>query len=338
MSANADNAPRFKAGTDHVESWFVRANDPASPRAIWLKATVLTRADGTSLSQAWCSVFDGDRTQAFCLDVQLADATFDAAADGVVAEVGPLRLVLAPDGGASTGALTSAAGRVDWDLAFERIAGPLGRPLSLFPTQRLVDAPFPKNKLLTPLPVATFGGSVTWDGAMWDLGGWVGMQGHNWGAAHSPEYAWGQCVFPDPATGAPYAVVEGASGRIELGNRLSPLMSMLVVRRGDEEYRFDRIVDLWRQRPDVAFPRWSLRMSGRHGDARLEMLGAPASMVCLAYKNPARATSYCLNSKTASVGLTVKPKRGETFELTSEHGGALEFLGPEQVAEVQPVV
>ncbi|HEU4810620.1 MAG TPA: hypothetical protein VFT00_00630 [Nocardioides sp.] len=338
MTPNADNAARFRTGTDHVESWFVRANDPVSPKAIWLKATVLTRADGTSLSQAWCSVFDGDRTQAFCLDVPLDEATFDDSPSGLLAKVGSLKLDLNSEGGSSTGSLVSGSSRVGWDLGFDRLQGSLGRPLTLFPSQRLIDAPFPKNKLLTPFPVAMFGGSVTWDEATWDLDGWVGMQGHNWGAAHSPEYAWGQCVFPDLASGAPYAVVEGASGRIELGSRLSPLMSMLVVRRGDEEYRFDKIVDLWRQRPEVEFPRWSLRMSGRDGDARLEMLGAPESMVCLAYKNPARATSYCLNSKTASVRLTVKPKRGEQFELISEHGGALEFLGPEQVLEVQPVV
>lgn len=338
MTSNADNAPRFRTGTGHVESWFVRANDPASPRAIWLKATALTRADGTSLSQAWCSVFDGDRTQAYCLDVPLEEATFDHGPSGLLAKVGSLSLDLNTDGGSSTGLLASGTSQVSWDLGFDRLPGSLGRPLSLFPTQRLVDAPFPRNKLLTPFPVATFGGSVTRDGATWDLDGWVGMQGHNWGAAHSPEYAWGQCVFPDPATGTPYAVVEGASGRIELGSRLSPLMSMLVVRRGEEEWRFDKIIDLWRQRPEVEFPRWSLRMSGRDADARLDMLGSPESMVCLAYQNPARATSYCLTSKTASVRLTVRPKRGEQFELRSEHGGALEFLGPEQVPEVQPVV
>ena len=239
MTANADNRPRFRLGTDHVESWFVRANDPASPRAVWVKATVLTKADGSSLSQAWCSLFDGDRTRAYRLDVPLAGATFDDGPAGLRAEVGPMTLGLAADAGASGGELGSGAGGVRWDLGFDRVPGPLGRPMSLLPTQRLVDAPFPKNKLLTPFPLATFAGTVTWDDESWDLGGWTGMQGHNWGTAHSPEYAWGQCVFADPA-GSPVAVVEGASGRIELGRRLSPLLSMLVVRSGDREYRFDR--------------------------------------------------------------------------------------------------
>ena len=61
---------------------------------------------------------------------------------------------------------------------------------------------------------------------------------------------------------------------------------MLVVRRGDEEYRFDRILDLWRQQPRLDFPRWTLAMRGRDGRARLEMTGCTGAMVCLGYDNP----------------------------------------------------
>lgn len=310
MTAVADNAPRFRENTDHVESWFVRANDPASPRAVWLKRTVLCRRDGTTVTEAWISVFDGTRTAAYRREERLD-------------------LDLAAGGGRSAGTL----GDVSWDLAFTRDPGPLGEPMSLLPSARMVDAPFPKNKLLSPFPVATFAGGLRWGGETWDLDGWIGMEGHNWGAAHSPEYAWGQCVFPEQG-----AVVEAASGRIELGSRTSPLFSMLVVRVGDVEHRFDRIVDRWRQQPVLDFPRWTLGMRGRAGRARLEMTADPAAMVCLGYDNPARPRSYCLNSKTARVRLSVEPRRGAPFELTSEHGGALEFLRPDPVAEVQPVV
>lgn len=311
------NGARYAVGTNHVESWFVRANDPTAPRAVWLKATVLTKADGTLLAESWCSVFDGDRTAAFRRDIVLGDAGFQ----------------LAEDSGMLRGELTSATGAVAWDVTFRRSPGPLGKPMSLLPSTRLVDAPFPKNKLLTPFPVADFSGGVTWDGETWDLEGWIGMQGHNWGPSHAPEYAWGQCVFPEED-----AVVEGASGRLELGRRTSPLFSMLVVRRGEEEYRFDRLVDRWRQKPEIDFPSWTLEMRGHDGRARLEMTGSPSSMVCLGYDNPARPRSYCLNSKTARARVVVLPHGGTAFTLTSEHGGALEFLGADPVPEVQPVV
>ena len=50
MNATDDNRRRYRPGTDHVESWFVRANDPAGPRAVWLKKTVLAKAGGFGLS------------------------------------------------------------------------------------------------------------------------------------------------------------------------------------------------------------------------------------------------------------------------------------------------
>jgi hypothetical protein len=338
MTARSDNAPRFHSGTDHVESWFLRANDPTSPRAIWLKATVLTKTDGTRLSQAWFSVFDGDRTEAACLDVPLDQARFDDSEDQLDVVVGPLTWQIAEDSGTSHGSLEGGHHTVTWDLRFTRAEGSLGATMSLLPTARLVDAPFPKNKLLSPFPLAQFAGTVTWGEETWDLAGWHGMQGHNWGAAHSPEYAWGQCVFTDVAGGEPFAVLEAASGRIPLGPVQSPFISMLVLRCDGAEYRFDRLVDLWRQHPDVAFPRWGLQMTGADGVVDLEMTGRPEAMVCLAYQNPARATSYCLNSKTAEVRVRVRPRNGHAFELVSAHGGALEFLASAPVPEIAPVV
>lgn len=338
MTARSDNAPRFQPGADHVESWFLRANDPASPRAIWLKATVLTKADGSRLSQAWFSVFDGDRTEAACLDVPLDEARFEDGEEHLGIVVGALHWTIAEDSSDSHGSLDGEHRTVAWDLSFARSEGPLGETMSMLPTAKLVDAPFPKNKLLSPFPLAAFTGSVTWGDETWDLTGWHGMQGHNWGAAHSLEYAWGQCVFTDVAAGDPFAVLEAASGRIPLGPVQSPFISMLVLRCGGEEYRFDRLVDLWRQSPDVAFPRWGLRMKGSDGVVDLEMTGRPEAMVCLAYQNPARAASYCLNSKTAEVRVRVRPRNGDAFELFSAHGGALEFLTPAPVPAVQPVV
>ncbi|WP_460724385.1 hypothetical protein [Nocardia heshunensis] len=358
MTVIAQNTPRLRAGSDHVESWFVRANDPHSPRAVWIKATVLTAHDGTALAQAWCSVFDGQRTHAWCLDIPLAAAQFDAHPLGQDIAVGPLSMLLSGHGGSTGGKLSDAertlsvevqtsssegqpvsskAQTVSWDLSFAQVPG-LGAPMSLLPTDRLLDAALPSNKLITPLPVLTCSGHVDWDGEHWDLTGWHGMQGHNWGREHSPEYAWGQCVFTDSRDDTPFAVAEAASGRTRIAGRTSPLLSMLVVRRGEQEFRFDRVVDLWRQRPRLAFPEWTLRMRGRHGTAELRMHAAPEQMVCLAYRNPARATSYCLNSKTAAVSVHVAPLDGNAFELRSEHGGALEFLVPQPVNSVSPIV
>ncbi len=336
MLTITDNAPRFGVGGQCVESWFLRANDPLSPRAIWIKATVLCRADGTAVAEAWASVFDGDATAAMRETVPLGEAEI-AGGDQLLTEIAGTTIRLDSESGSTSGSLETSGAKLAWDLSFAREPGFLGDPLSLLPTRRLIDAPVPKNKLLTPFPVAAFSGTVTWDGVEWPIDRWLGMQGHNWGAAHSPEYAWGQCIFTD-AKSRPFAMLEGASGRVQLGPITTPLLSMLTVRRDGREYRFDRLIDLWRQDPTIDFPTWRLRMRGSDARADLIMRGDPARMVCLGYDNPDGRRSYCLNSKTAEVTLRVNPKNDDGFECHSAFGGALEFLQPTEHPLVTPVV
>jgi hypothetical protein len=163
------------------------------------------------------------------------------------------------------------------------------------------------------------------------------MQGHNWGPAHSPQYAWGQCNFSD-ASGQPFASVEAASGRVVIAGLTTPILALMTVRRNDQTYRFDRLLDLWNREATIDFPNWSLRMKGRDGEALLTMSARPDRMVCLGYENPSGQISYCLNSKLSQVSLKVNPINEEAFECRSEHGGALEFLQAEPVREISEVI
>lgn len=336
--ALADNLPRFRAGRDGVESWFLRANAPDGPRALWLKITTLTRRGESGVAEAWCALFDGDRTHAWRATMPLPAASLGL--DGphhLVLRAAGAHWVLDEHGGRSTGQLADATQTVNWDLTFTRGEGALGDPLCLLPSRQLVDGPLPKSKLLTPFPVLRFSGQLRWGDDEWDLDGMTGMQGHNWGAAHAPEYAWGQCVFFD-GHGAPIAVAEGASGCITLGPVTTPLISLLSVRYDGREYRFDRLLELWRQHPRLDFPKWTLRIAGPDGEATLAMQGRPDRMVCLGYDNPREPRRYCLNSKTAAVTLRVNPTERDGFTLESVHGGALEFLLPEPHPAVPDVV
>lgn len=331
------NAPRFPGQASHVESWFLRINAPDTPQAIWVKVTVLNQDDGTRHAEAWCSLFDADETAGVRETVPFDEANISAGRGPLEAKVAGVSLDLDEDSGRTTGSMQHGGEEISWELRLDRAPGELGRPLSLLPSDRLIDAPFPKNKLLTPFPMARFNGVVRWGSRTWQVEDWIGMQGHNWGAAHSPEYAWGHCAFSD-ANGEPFALVEGASGRIELGPVNSPLLSMLTIRRAGQEYRFDKLVDLWRQSPSIEFPSWRLRMSGSAGKAELTMTADPGRMVCLGYDNPDEVRRFCLNSKTAKVSLRVDPVNEDSFDLTSEHGGALEFLQQTEHPDVQPVI
>lgn len=316
----AANAIRYAAGPGHVESWFLRANHPTRPLALWLKVTVLSPLRGEPCAETWLVLFDGETGRTFAHRdtwprpaAELLDAL-----TGEALRMGTFDLALGPSGHAR-----GEAGRAQFTLEWE--PGPLNDPLCLYPWQGLITGPFPKSKLLTPCPWLTFRGAVSWPGERgerWEIAGWQGMQGHNWGQQHAWEYAWGQCTFDGPEP----VMVEGFTGRIKVGPWVTPRMSALVVRRGADTYRFDQLFDPWRQEANIGPRTWSVRLRGRDGEARLEMDATARPLVCLGYPNPDGRISYCFNSKLAGVVLDVRPTRGEPFVCRSEHGGALEFL------------
>lgn len=301
-----DNARRH-AGPGHVESWFVRANHPSRPLALWLKITILAPVDGEPVAEAWLVAFDGENDQhhGWRETVPLDSASFEPDARAAGLRLG--------EGGAEGGV---GPARVQLSFASQMA------PLCLLPSRRLIDGPFPKSKLLTPMPWLRVSGWLELPGARWELADWEGMQGHNWGKEHAFEYAWGQCVFP----GDTPAMVEAFTARVRIAGMTTPRLSALVVRHGEREYRFDRLFDPWRQEATIGPRRWTLRLRGRDGEARLRMDAADRPIACLGYKNPDGRMSYCFNSKLADTLLEIRPKDGPELHFTSPHGGALEFL------------
>jgi len=317
------NACRKRARA-HVESYFLRANDPSSARAIWLKATILAHLEGEAVAETWLIAFDGENDRLFAdkLTHPLAHASFFGDSLGARISVGDWLLELSERGQARG---TMPSGDVRFDLSFSPGKGAVAAPLSIFPSRALREGPFPRSKLLTPFPWLIFGGAIEVFGERWDVTGWNGMQGHNWGREHAFEYAWGQCFFP-AAGGAPEAMVEGFTGRIKLAGRPTPQLSAMVVRRGTRTYTFATVFDYWRQEAHVSSDRWTLSLSSADGHARLRMDVADRPLACLGYANPDRSLAYCFNTKLADVHLEVRPRGGDAFICVSPHGGALEFL------------
>jgi len=337
---SAHNATRYRAcGRGHVESYFLRANDPERPRALWLKATILEPHEGAAVSECWLIWFDGEKSTTFAHRVTqpYVRRQFESGeGDEVAIELGTARFHLGV-GGTAQGALEREGTRAAWDLHFARAAGGLGAPLSLYPWRLLRQGPFPKFKLSTPFPVLDFGGTLQVGNERVDLSGWTGMQGHNWGRTYAAEYAWGQCLFPASAD-APAAMLEGFTARIELAGRITPPFSALVVRYGEATYTFTRLLDFWRQDAETASWRWRARLLGPDGEAEVFMNAEQRPMVCLGYVNPDGAVRYCFNSKLAHTRVHLRPRDGAPFELESAHGGALELLRQRQHPDFANVI
>jgi len=318
-----DNAVRYAQRPGHVESYFLRANHPTRPLALWLKATVLAPLRGTAVAEAWFIFFDGEKGTTFAhrQTEPFSSASFLGAGDlDLDVRAAGLSLSLG-ERGTAKGTFTAPHGAASVDLSWTMDPSPIARPLSIYPWRLLRTGPFPKSKLLTPCPSLRFSGRVQLPGGAVTLTDWTGMQGHNWGKEHAFEYAWGQCLFP-----AQDVMVEGFSGRVRIAGRTTPRISALVVRQGARTFAFDTLFDPWRQEAEVTLDRWALTLRSGDGEALLEMDASGRPMVCLGYGNPNGEPSYCFNSKLAKVRLTVRPADGASFTCESPQGGALEFL------------
>lgn len=321
------NALRFTGARGHVESWFLRANDPAAKRALWLKLTVFAPFEGPIVAETWFIWFDGERgrTLAHRGTHPWADAHVDTTPTGLRAAVAGWAYEFGPVGAAS-GKASAQGTPVEFTLGWAEEPGPWSRFLSLARHRVLRMGPVPRFKLNTPHPALRMSGTVRLGGEVFDISGWLGSQGHNWGAEHPVEYAWAQCLFPGD-NGAPDAFVEGAASRMKVGGRTLPRIASLVVRRGDEEFHFDRVRDFFtHHESNLSGQRWTLRIWGKEGEARLRADATGRPMVCLGYPNPPGHLSYCFNSKLADALLEVHPRRGKSFTCKSPHGAALELL------------
>ena len=198
------------AAHGHVESYFLKANDPKSRRAVWLRTTIYASDEDprAAIAEAWAIAFDGDLNHHVAVKsmvpfekARFSKGALDVAVDGCIFTPGRAR-----------GAVETGDRMVEWDLRFEAN----GAPLVHFPRAWMYDGPFPSSKLVSPLPDLRVSGDVVVNGVPWRLDAWPGLLGHNWGRRNAFLYGWGHCNGWDDKDGGAGEdlVLEGVSARV----------------------------------------------------------------------------------------------------------------------------
>jgi hypothetical protein len=321
MRASIDpNAVRFDpaARRDHVESYFLKVSDPSGDRALWIKATLFAsaREPERATAEGWAIAFDRRSGKAQHLAVKhalpAASASFsDRGLDVRWSLPAPADEHFALRPGEARGRVAHRGHAIGWDLRFEGEA----RPIMPFPFEAMYRGPFPKSKLVTPYPDLRISGEVLVDGARWDVSGWRGMQGHNWGRGHADLYAWchANAWEEDDAD----FTLEALSGRVRIGPILTPLMTVVCVRYRGVDYAFNSPITIARAHGDVGLRRYGF--SAESPSARIEgLLEADTDdMVGLYYPSPDGAMTYCLNSKLARAHVRFEAHGQPTLALRS---------------------
>lgn len=302
------NGARFVPGTAHYESWFARANHPSEPRSFWIRYTIFSPAAGPPVGELWAIVSDPAGVVAVREEHPIERCSF--AEDRLAIAIDRAR----HDDRSLEGSASHAGHTIAWSLRFESPSPP-----ALMMPRALYSLPIPRAKALTGSPLASFDGTIELDGQRLEIDRWLGSQCHNWGARHTTEYAWGQvCGFD----GEDDTFLELTTARIA---PRAPRTTIALLRRGDQELRFDGVLRALRARAEHAPFRWTFDVAGPRARLHGVMEASPSAFVALPYGNPPGGTKWCLNSKIASCAVTLEHE-GRTIELGTKNRAAFELL------------
>jgi hypothetical protein len=300
---------RYRRGRahGHVESYFLKANDPSGVRALWLKATIYAsdRDPSRAVAEAWAIAFDRSlghvavKTWVPYDSARFSKDALDIEIDGSVFQRDRWQ-----------GSIATGERAIAFNVG---ISNPRS-PLVHLPLGWMYEDSFPSSKIVSLIPDARADGEVTVNGQRWDIQGWPMTVGHNWGRRHTPRYTWAHC---NAWTGGDELMFEGWSAQIALGPLLAPPSTFLFVRDDTSHLARRGYFGLGPVFEQMTLRRWSFQSSSGKAKLEGELWAETDDFVGLYYPNPDGTMVYCLNTKLASAELVVKmPGRGERLYRT----------------------
>jgi hypothetical protein len=310
-----DAEPVILAKAPYYESRFIRANHPDQPKALWLRETLLLPTVGESVADVWVMVFDPDGAGNRALKVPHPVDTAEFGYDDWTATIGTTGI----DDSSAHGAVHSGDRSARWDLRID--PGPEATVKLL--TDKAYTAKIPSAKTTVRHPLARFDGLVELDGVRTEIDGWTGSVNHNWGARHTPAYAFGQvCGFDN----APDTTLEIVTARAAIGPFKTPAATLFVFRHAGDEFAVRSIPGSLQTHGRYQPFRWSF--GGRVGERMIEgeITAEPADVIGLNYRDTDGGEKCCYNSAVATCRLQVAGKAFERAELVATRRAMLEIL------------
>jgi hypothetical protein len=297
-----------------VESYFLKANDPKRARAIWVRGTIFASAKDPSaaIAEAWAIAFSDDRPPvAVKQQVPFSRARFSK--DGVDVTVGDDLIRMTNE--ISRGAIATGDRKISWDLTIG------GRKESLvhLPARWMYEGKLPAQKYVSPRLNARASGEVVVDGETWTLDAWPALLGHNWGSKNTPVYVWVHCNAWD---GGEDVVFEAMSGKPALGPVMAPkMLSSFYVRHRGVRYDMNGAAVTFAASSDLDVhgdpKKWAFRAHNKLAKIEGEVTCENNRFVGLYYSNPSGPITHCLNSKLATIRLSLGLSGRPPFEVRS---------------------
>jgi hypothetical protein len=342
-----------KAG--HYESFYVKACSPDGGRGIWIRHTVHKRPGAEPTASIWFTLFDraagvpraakvtvpaSELSEPSGGWIRVADAeigpgraegSFALDADGGTASAGSGSAPTAPGTAATAGSALPPVTRASWSFRFA------GDDLAAkyLPVDWLYSAPLPRTKFVAPFPDAVFDGTVEVDGERFEVGGWPGMIGHNWGTEHAERWIWLEATG---FAGAPGTWFDAGAARVKLGSRTSPWVPSGFVSLDGVRHRLGGLGHVRASRIEETPTGCTFLLPGKdivvHG--RVEAPREAFVGWIYADPNPKGGEHHTVNCSVADMELTVE-QPGRPPRVLTLPGGAAYELGMRETDHGLPI-
>jgi hypothetical protein len=311
--------PRTAMRAGMYESFYLRAVAPQDPVGVWIRHTVHKRPGAQPLGSVWFTLFDARRGGP--LMHKLTTPRLEVPPEGWIA----IGEAVAPGGEGGTMAADRAwgtCGPASWRLSWSSSEPELRH----LPREALYRAPLPRTKLTSPAPLATFEGEVQIEGRPpFELRGWRGMVGHNWGSEHAERWIWLHAAGFEEA---PDAWLDLALGRVKVGPWTSPWVANGALALDGRRHRLGGLAARGLRVAQTA-EGCAVRVPGERGFTVKAQVQVPAGTAAgWRYADPASEGSLhdVLNCSIAAVEVGVTAHGvGSARSLHSAHGGAFEL-------------
>jgi hypothetical protein len=303
------------------EVWYLKLNDPATNRALWLRLTILVSGNGfRRVAETWAIYFQRSANK----DVSKValKQTYDLSTFSSSDADGTLRaenFELSPEH--TRGKITSKGRTISWDLKIQ--PGHEAR-FNLVP-ETLSRSRIVRNTAFTVGEDLRFTGHSEVDGERVEWKDAAGMQAHLSGPKNGHSWVWGHCNLFVDGQGKPVPFLfEGLSAKARLAGSLStPRLSTFYFHYEGKAYEFNSLWDAMRVKSRSSLTDW--RFQADRGD--LSFRGtAQAELKDFAgvtYEDTNGSLLYCSNSKLSN--LEVHVYRRDKLESTFYSHGTAAF-------------
>lgn len=301
----------IKAG--HYESFYIKACQPDGGKGVWIRHTVHKRPGAEPNGSIWFCLFDRSAEAPRATKVTVPASQLEAPAGEWIrvadAVIGP---------GRAEGSIDTEALSASWSFTFTGEA----EPCKYLPADWLYKAPLPKTKFLAPYPDARFEGRLEVDGEPYELSGWPGMIGHNWGTEHAERWVWLEGTgFAD----APSTYFDAGAARVRLGSRVSPWIPSGMLVLDGVEHRLGGLGAIRSARIEEHPSVCSFTLPGKDVVVHGRVSAPEKDFVGWVYADPKGPEHNTVNCSVADLELTVERPGQPPRKLTLQGGGAYEL-------------